>query len=171
MRNYLEDGGDPQNLDLDILSQYVDDLPDLSALADQNTDTAPAVVRIDITETNDSISVIESFKWFPYDNTEILIEVATLSELVRLQDKLLQKGTEITEFPYSTTKDDHRMIIDLIDPVISNQDGGIFAIPSTDGVITIIARRDATGTYYLSGNELRSLRREFFSALPSIANI
>lgn len=171
MRNYLEDGGDPQNLDLDILSQYVDDLPDLSALADQNTDTAPAVVRIDITETNDSISVIESFKWFPYDNTEILIEVATLSELVRLQDKLLQKGTEITEFPYGTTKDDHRMIIDLIDPVISNQDGGIFAIPSTDGVITIIARRDATGTYYLSGNELRSLRREFFSALPSIANI
>jgi hypothetical protein len=172
LRSYLEDGGDPQDLDLDILSQYVDDLPDLSTLGEQNTDTAPAVVRIDVTETDDdSISVIGSFKWFPYNNTEILVEVATLSELVRLQYQLLQKCMEITEFPYSTTKDDHRMIIDLIDPVISNQDGGIFAIPSTDGVITIIARRDATGTYYLSGNELRSLRREFFSALPSIANI
>jgi hypothetical protein len=170
LRSYLEDGGDPQDLDLDILSQYVDDLPDLSTLGEQNTDTEPAVIRIDVTET-DLITEIKSFKWFPYNNTEILIEVATLSELVRLQEKLLQKGTEINEFPYSTTKDDHRMIIDLIDPVISNQDGGIFAIPSTDGVITIIARRDATGTYYLSGNELRSLRREFFSALPSIANI
>lgn len=174
LRNYIEDGGDPQNLDLDILSQYVDDLPDLSTLGEQNTDTAiPAVVRIDVTETKDDLtSVIESFKWFPYNNTEILVEVATLSELVRLQDQLLQKGTEITEFPYSTTNDDHRMIIDLIDPVISNKEGGIFAIPSVDGdVITIIARRDATGNYYLSGNELRSLRREFFSALPSIANL
>lgn len=171
LRSYLEDGGDPQNLDLDILSQYVDDLPDLSTLGEQNTDTAPAVVRIDVTETDDLITEIESFKWFPYNNTEILVEVATLSELVRLQDQLLQKGTEITEFPYYADKEDHRMIIDLIDPVISNKDGGIFAIPSADGVITIVARRDATGNYYLSGNELRSLRREFFSALPSIANL
>lgn len=173
LRSYLEDGGDPQDLDLDILSQYVDDLPDLSTLGEQKTDTAiPAVIRIDLTETKDDLtSVIESFKWFPYNNTEVLVEVPTLTELVRLQDQLLQKGMEITEFPYYADKEDHRMIIDLIDPVISNQDGGIFVIPSTDGVITIIARRDATGNYYLSGNELRSLRREFFSALPSITNL
>lgn len=174
LRNYLEDGGDPQDLDLDILSQYVDDLPDLSTLGKENADTAiPAVVRINLHGTEeDLISKIGSFKWFPYNDTEILVEVPTLTELVRLYNKLLQKCMEIIEFPYSTTYDDHRMIIDLIDPVISNQEGGIFAIPSAGGdVITIIARRDATGNYYLSGNELKSLRREFFSALPSIANL
>lgn len=174
LRNYLEDGGDPQDLDLDILSQYVDDLPDLSTLGKENTDTAiPAVVRINLHGAEeDLISKIGSFKWFPYNDTEVLVEVPTLTELARLYNKLLQNCMEIIEFPYSTTYDDHRMIIDLIDPVISNQEGGIFAIPSVDGdVITIIARRDATGNYYLSGNELRSLRREFFSALPGIANL
>ena len=175
LRNYLEDGGDPQDLDLDILSQYVDDLPDLSTLGKENADTAtaiPAVVRINLHGTEeDLISKIGSFKWFPYNDTEVLVEVPTLTELVRLY-KLLQKCMEIIEFPYNTTYDDHRMIIDLIDPVISNQEGGIFTIPLVGGdVITIIARRDATGNYYLSGNELRSLRREFFSTLPGIVNL
>ena len=64
------------------------------------------------------------------------------------------------------------MIIDLINPVISNQSGGIFTIPvpEKEEVITIVARRDATGNYYLSGSDLYRLpEEEFFKALQGLA--
>lgn len=189
LKSYLEDGGDPKNLDIDILSQYVDNLPDLSTLGQQKAglsvdpevEVAPAVVLVDFrdnTNTNDPISKIGEFRWLPEDNAKVLVQVPTLTELVRLQSVLMMAGSEgIKGFPYYNTEgaEDHRMVIDLIDPVVSNKDGGIFAIPmsSEDGeekIITFVARRDAIGKYFISGNDLRNLDEvDFFKALPGLA--
>ena len=181
LRNYLEDGGDPQNLDLDILSQYVDDLPDLSTLAEQKAeysvdpeiDTAPTVVYIGLTQegaTPDLISKIGAFKWLPEDTTGMLVEVPTLTELVKLEMTLTQSDVKLA-VPYRNCEGHgHRMIIDHLDPVISNRHGGIFAIQAPgEEIVTVVARRDADGNYYITGEEFRQLNDDFFKALPVLA--
>lgn len=181
MRNYLEDGGDPQNLDLDILSQYVDDLPDLITLAEQKAeysvdpeiDTAPTVVYIGLTQegaTPDLISKIGSFKWLPEDTTGMLVEVPTLTELVKLEMTLTQSDVKLA-VPYRNIEGHgHRMIIDHLDPVISNRHGGIFALQTpSEEIVTVVARRDADGNYYITGEEFRNFNDDFFKALPVLA--
>ena len=177
MRNYLEDGGDPQNLDLDILSQYIDDLPDLSTLAEQKADSVdpevtvvPATVIIDNWDNkidDETIRQLSQFNWEPRDRNNAEVSVPTLSALTRL--------TSISGLHMRTYSDDdeveHRMVIDIIEPVISNQKGGIFTIPvpEKEEVITIVARRDATGNYYLTGSDLYRLpEEEFFKALQGL---
>jgi len=178
MRSYLEDGGDPQNLDLDILSQYVDDLPDLNNLGQQKVDSidpevtvVPATVIIDNWDNkidDETIRQLSQFNWEPRDRNNAEVSVPTLSALTRL--------TNISGLHVRTYSDDdeveHRMVIDLIKPVVSNQHGGIFTIPvpEKEEVITIVARRDATGNYYLTGSDLYRLpEEEFFNALQGIA--
>ena len=178
LRNYLEDGGDPQNLDLDILSQYVDDLPDLSTLAEQKADSVdpevtvvPATVIInnwDNKIADETIHQLSQFNWEPWWNKNSLsVSVPTLSVLTRLTSI---SGVHVN---IPDGSEEQRMIIDLINPVISNQSGGIFTIPvpeKEDEVITIVARRDATGNYYLSGSDLYRLpEEEFFKALQGLA--
>jgi hypothetical protein len=185
LRSYLEDGGDPQDLDLDILSQYVDDLPDLSTLAEQKAELSvdpevtvvPATVRVSFYDKGnvDLISKLGSFKWFPESNDDILVEVPSLAELIRLVT-ILPENMGIKDFPYYNTEgsEDHRMVIDLIKPVVFNKDGGIFAIPiSSEGeeekIVTVVARRDAANNYFLGGRDLRNLGENFFKALPGLA--
>lgn len=178
LRNYLEDGGDPQELDLDILSQYIDDLPDLSTLAEQKAELSdpevtvvPATVLINGWDNkigDETIRQLSQFSWKPWDRNNVEVEVATLSALTRL--------TSISGIQVRTCSSDYsgvepRMIIDLIKPVISNQHGGIFTIhvPEKEGVITLVARRDATGNYYLNGDDLYRLSdEEFFKALQGL---
>lgn len=176
MRSYLEDGGDPQNLDLDILSQYVDDLPDLSTLeqkadsVDPEVTVVPATVIIDNWDNkidDETIRQLSQFNWEPRDRNNIEVSVPTLSALTRL--------TSISGLHVRTYSDDdeveHRMVIDIIEPVISNQKGGIFTIPvpEKEEVITIVARRDATGNCYLTGSDLYRLpEEEFFKALQGL---
>lgn len=177
LRNYLEDGGDPQNIDLDILSQYVDDLPDLNNLGQQKVDSidpevtvVPATVIIDNWDNkidDETIRQLSQFNWEPRDRNNAEVSVPTLSALTRL--------TSISGLHVRTYSDDdeveHRMVIDLIKPVVSNQHGGIFTIPvpEKEEVITIVARRDATGNYYLSGSDLYRLpEEEFFKALQGL---
>lgn len=177
LRNYLEDGGDPQNLDLDILSQYIDDLPDLSTLeqkadsVDPEVTVVPATVIIDNWDNkidDETIRQLSQFNWEPRDRNNAEVSVPTLSALIRL--------TSISGLHVRTYSDDdeveHRMVIDLIKPVVSNQHGGIFTIPvpEKEEVITIVARRDATGNYYLTGSDLYRLpEEEFFNALQGLA--
>lgn len=177
LRNYLEDGGDPQNLDLDILSQYIDDLPDLSTLeqkadsVDPEVTVVPATVIIDNWDNkidDETIRQLSQFNWEPRDRNNAEVSVPTLSALIRL--------TSIPGLHVRTYSDDdeveHRMVIDLIKPVVSNQHGGIFTIPvpEKEEVITIVARRDATGNYYLTGSDLYRLpEEEFFNALQGLA--
>lgn len=185
MRNYLEDGGDPQNLDLDILSQYVDDLPDLNNLGQQKVDSidpevtvVPAVVRVSMYEdsvTTDLISKLGPFKWHPDDNEHILVEVPSLTELMRLT-MVLPSDMGIKGFPYDNTDGPgaHRMVIDFIKPVITNKDGGIFAIPmpsegGEEKIITVVAWRDAANNYFLGGRDLQKLGENFFKALQGLA--
>ena len=181
LRNYLEDGGDPQNIDLDILSQYVDDLPDLSTLAECSVypeiDTVPTVMYVGLTQTNvsaDLISKIGAFRWLPEGNTEVLVEVSTLTELVRLQMTLSESKVDLS-VPYRNIEGpEHRMIIDYLYPVVSNRHGGIFMMPTTSDedegkIVTIVARRDAAGNYYISGDDLRNLDDDFFKALAVLA--
>ena len=180
MRSYLEDGGDPQNIDLDILSQYVDDLPDLSTLAEQKAecsvdpeiDTVPTVVYVGLTQTNvtpDFISKIGAFRWLPEGDTGVLVEVSTLTELIRLQMTLTQSDVELS-VPYRNIEGpEHRMIIDHLDPVVSNRHGGIFVIPTPEKVVTVVARRDADDKYFISGDDLRNFNDDFFKALPVLA--
>lgn len=176
LRSYLEDGGDPQNLDLDILSQYVDDLPDLSTLeqkadsVDPEVTVVPATVIIDNWDNkidDETIRQLSQFNWEPRDRNNIEVSVPTLSALTRL--------TSISGLHVRTYSDDdeveHRMVIDIIEPVISNQKGGIFTIPvpEKEEVITIVARRDATGNCYLTGSDLYRLpEEEFFKALQGL---
>ena len=176
LRNYLEDGGDPQNLDLDILSQYIDDLPDLSTLeqktelSDPEVTVVPATVIIDNWDNkidDETIRQLSQFNWEPRDRNNAEVSVPTLSALTRL--------TSISGLHVRTYSDDdeveHRMVIDLIKPVVSNQHGGIFTIPvpEKEEVITIVARRDATGNYYLTGSDLYRLpEEEFFKALQGL---
>ena len=176
LRNYLEDGGDPQNLDLDILSQYIDDLPDLSTLeqkadsVDTEVTVVPATVIIDNWDNkidDETIRQLSQFNWEPRDRNNAEVSVPTLSALTRL--------TSISGLHVRTYSDDdeveHRMVIDIIEPVISNQKGGIFTIPvpEKEDVITIVARRDATGNYYLTGSDLYRLpEEEFFKALQGL---
>jgi MoxR-like ATPase len=86
LRNYLEDGGDPDELDLDILSQYVEGIPDISTLGQQQANSVPAVVAVSFYDkgTIDLISKLESFKWLPESNDDIRIEIPSLTELIRL---------------------------------------------------------------------------------------
>ena len=181
MRGYLEDGGDPQNIDLDIISQYIDDLPDLSTLAecsvDPAIDTVPTVMYIGLTQegtTPDLISKIGSFRWLPECDTGILVEVPTLTELVKLEMTLTQSDVKLA-VPYRNIESpEHRMVIDYPDPVVSNRHGGIFVIPTTSEedegkIVTIVARRDAAGNYYITGEELRNFNDDFFKALPVLA--
>lgn len=177
MKNYLEDGGDPQNLDLDILSQYIDDLPDLSTLeqkadsVDPEVTVVPATVLINGWDNkigDETIRQLSQFSWKPWDRNNVEVEVATLSALTRL--------TSISGIQVRTCSSDYsgvepRMIIDLIKPVISNQHGGIFTIhvPEKEEVITLVARRDATGNYYVNGDDLYRLSdEEFYKALQGL---
>ena len=178
LRSYLEEGGDPQNLDLDILSQYVDDLPDLSTLAEQKAELSvdsevtvvPATVIINNWDNkidDETIHQLSQFNWEPWWNKNSLsVSVPTLSVLTRLTSI---SGVHVN---IPDGSEEQRMIIDLINPVISNQSGGIFTIPvpEKEEVITIVARRDATGNYYLSGSDLYRLpEEEFFKALQGLA--
>ena len=181
LRNYLEDGGDPQNLDLDILSQYVEDLPDLSTLAEQTEcsvdpeiDTVSTVVYVSLTQagaTPDLISKVGSFRWLPEGDTGVLVEVPTLSELIRLQMTLAESDMELV-VPYRNVEGpEHRMVIDRLDPVVSNRHGGIFVVPTLseeEKIRTVVARRDADSKYYITGDDLRNLDDDFFKALPKL---
>lgn len=185
MRNYLEDGGDPQNLDLDILSQYVDNLPDLSTLGQQKArlSTGPEVIVPAIAEINswenkiddETIGELSQFSWKPWYENNIKVSIPTLSILIRLTNisGVLHVHIPSTE---NNSEVEHRMIIDLIKPVVSNQHGGIFVIPipseedEDGGKITIVARRDAAGNYYLNGDDLYHFREEdLFKALQGLA--
>ena len=179
LRNYLEDGGDPQNLDLDILSQYVDDLPDLNNLGQQKAELSvdsevtvvPATVLINGWDNkigDETIRQLSQFSWKPWDRNNVEVEVATLSALIRL---ICLSGIQVRTCSSDYSGVEPRMIIDLIKPVISNQHGGIFTIhvPEKEGVITLVARRDATGNYYLNGDDLYRLSDEdFFKALQGL---
>ena len=180
LRSYLEDGGDPQDLDLDILSQYVDDLPDLSTLAEQKAELSvdpeitvvPATVMITdwANKIDDELfHQLAQFSWKPRDRNSIEVSVPTLSILTHLISI-----SELQVRICSSTESgvEQRMIIDLINPVISNRYGGIFTIPvpGKEEVITIVARRDTAGNYYLNGDDLYRLpEEEFFNALQGLA--
>lgn len=181
LRNYLEDGGDPQNIDLDILSQYVDDLPDLSTLAEQavypEISTVPTVMYVGLAQTNitsDLIQKIGAFRWLPEGNQEVLVEVSTLTELIRLHMTLSESKVGLSVPVRNIEGPEHRMIIDHLDPVVSNHHGGIFVIPTPseedkEKIVTIVARRDAANGYYISGDDFRNLDDDFFKALAVLA--
>ena len=150
MRNYLEDGGDPQDLDIDILSQYVEDLPDLGTLGDaKKVDIPPASVVA--TVDADDVSSLAGFKWMPrrngYCNT-VLIEVPTLTEYLRVLHTLPDAACRFMQ------EETHFLQVDWLKPVVENKDGGIFVLEND---VTIIAVRKEDGKLYLSGDEMYHL--------------
>ena len=150
LRSYLEDGGDPQNLDLDILGQYVDDLPDLGSMGSaKKVDIPPASVVATVDVGN--VSSLAGFKWQPrrngYCNT-VLIEVPTLTEYLRVLHTLPDASCRVLQ------EETHFLQMDWLTPVVENKDGGVFVL---DDDVTIIAVRKEDGRLYLSGDELYHL--------------
>ena len=150
LRSYLEDGGDPQNLDTDILSQYVEDLPDLGTLGDaKKVDIPPASVVA--TVDADDVSSLAGFKWMPrrngYCNT-VLIEVPTLTEYLRVLHTLPDAACRFMQ------EETHFLQVDWLKPVVENKDGGIFVLEDD---VTVIAVRKEDGKLYLSGDDMYHL--------------
>lgn len=151
LRSYLEDGGDPQDLDTDILSQYVDDLPDLSTAqcTDEKVDTPATIVAM--VEPGETVE-LSQFKWVPRQNgygREVLISVPTMSEYLRVLHAL--PGAHCRFMQDETGS----MEVDWLSPVVENKDGGVFVLG--EGNAVIVASRRPDGKLYLTGDELYHL--------------
>jgi hypothetical protein len=148
LRSYLEDGGDPQDLDTDILSQYVDDLH-LGTLGDAKVDIPPASVVATVDAA--SSASLAGFKWMPrrngYCNT-VLIEVPTLTEYLRVLRTLPDAACRFMQ------EETHFLQVDWLKPVVENKDGGIFVLEDD---VTVIAVRKEDGRLYLSGDDMYHL--------------
>ena len=160
MKQYLQDGGDPEDIDADLLGQYIDDLPDLDLTPG---DTAEAVniqpVSIIATVDADKTEALTGFKWIPrrdgYSNS-VLIEIPTLTEYLRVRNALAGGC-------YRVMDEETRFIqLDWLKPVVENKDGGIFVV---DDDIVIVASRKADGKLYISGEEMYHLADRWLDKL------
>lgn len=158
LQQYLQDGGDPEDIDTDLLSQYIDDLPDLDLTpGDTETDIPP--VSVIATVDADKTEALTGFKWVPrrdgYSNS-VLIEIPTLTEYLRVRNALA--GTV-----YRVVDEETRFIqLDWLKPAVENKDGGIFVV---DDDIVIVASRKADGKLYISGEEMYHLADRWLDKL------
>ena len=158
LQQYLQDGGDPEDIDTDLLSQYIDDLPDLDLTpGDTEADIPP--VSIIATVDADKTEALTGFKWVPrrdgYSNS-VLIEIPTLTEYLRVRNALA--GTV-----YRVVDEETRFIqLDWLKPAVENKDGGIFVV---DDDIVIVASRKADGKLYISGEEMYHLADRWLDKL------
>lgn len=165
LRNYLEDGGDPQNLDIDILGQYVDDLPEINKEETAPSQTMqlppplPAVIDVRLDRLNNSqICELGSFGWQKVVADVIHVEAHTLSELWRAQ-LTFDKGIHEL-IPYANrddSDDEHGLLIDNLDPVVENDTAGVFVVTHDGRQCSIVAQRRSDGKFYLNGNDLHQL--------------
>lgn len=158
LQQYLQDGGDPEDIDTDLLSQYIDDLPDLDLTpGDTEADIPP--VSVIATVDADKTEALAGFKWVPrrdgYSNS-VLIEIPTLTEYLRVRNALA--GTV-----YRVVDEETRFIqLDWLKPAVENKDGGIFVV---DDDIVIVASRKADGKLYISGEEMYHLADRWLDKL------
>ena len=158
MKQYLQDGGDPEDIDTDLLGQYIDDLPDLDLTpGDTEVDIPP--VSVIATVDADKTEALTGFKWVPrrdgYSNS-VLIEIPTLTEYLRVRNALA--GTV-----YRVVDEETRFIqLDWLKPAVENKDGGIFVV---DDDIVIVASRKADGKLYISGEEMYHLADRWLDKL------
>lgn len=158
LQQYLQDGGDPEDIDTDLLSQYIDDLPDLDLTpGDTEADIPP--VSVIATVDADKTEALTGFKWVPrrdgYSNS-VLIEIPTLTEYLRVRNALA--GTV-----YRVVDEETRFIqLDWLKPAVENKDGGIFVV---DDDIVIVASRKADGKLYISGEEMYHLADRWLDKL------
>ena len=158
LQQYLQDGGDPEDIDTDLLSQYIDDLPDLDLTpGDTEADIPP--VSVIATVDADKTEALTGFKWVPrrdgYSNS-VLIELPTLTEYLRVRNALA--GTV-----YRVVDEETRFIqLDWLKPAVENKDGGIFVV---DDDIVIVASRKADGKLYISGEEMYHLADRWLDKL------
>lgn len=159
MKQYLQDGGDPEDIDTDLLGQYTDDLPDLDLAPGDTEAVSIPPVSIIATVDADSTEALAGFKWVPrrdgYSNS-VLIEIPTLTEYLRVRNALA--GTV-----YRVMDEETRFIqLDWLKPAVENKDGGIFVV---DDDIVIVASRKADGKLYISGEEMYHLADRWLDKL------
>ena len=151
MQQYLQDGGDPEDIDTDFLSQYIDDIPEIVDATDEKPeDFRPCCIWLE-TERIRGLQQLDNFNWNVDGNFRIRLYVSKISEIFEIRklypsDKLEIYGTEYKSEPRCLQLD-----IDGISPVVATDTGGIFIV---NGETLCALRRG--DKYYVLIDEHRS---------------
>lgn len=171
LQQYLQDGGDPEDIDTDLLGQYIDDIPEI-ADAEEEDNRIPGAVEVtfSISDNDDvNISMLSEFTWRQYGVTSLVVSIRSFTELVRLMDAGMP-GRWLDDSRFG----DKRMYLDtdIIKPVVHNDAGAIFSVRYDEGYgtrsVALVARKDKlTGQYYMSGEDLYHIGDDLFRALAN----
>lgn len=170
LQQYLQDGGDPEDIDTDLLSQYIDDIPEIVVVEEEKDDRVPGAVEVTFSLDDDvNVSMLNEFTWRQYGVTSLVISIQSFTELVRLLD-VGMPGRWMDDNRFG----DKRMYLntDILKPVVRNDAGAIFRINYDEGygvrTVALVARRDRhTGQYYMAGEDLYHIGDDLFRALAN----
>ena len=164
LEDYLSDGGDPDDINWSILSQYCerediqlnnlrDMLPPVEVEECQPPLT-PTQLTLDVGDFL-NIAILKKYRWEYETQFRVRVHLQKLSQLLELVDALKPNMVFRWEHRGENTPNPG-LVLDGIEPILENKDGGIFAI----GDVTVVAARHNNGEFYLPGDALDSERSD-----------
>jgi hypothetical protein len=132
LENYLQDGGSPEDLDRDILAQYVQDLPEV---LEPGSIVEPEFEPVQDTFNLDSLKSIQSLnglRWEFHEAGSVRVWVRTVTELFRLREAV--EAPEMIHLQdkngWSSGSDTAGLELDCMEPVLISKDRGsaIFSV-------------------------------------------
>ena len=140
MQQYLQDGGDPEDIDIDLLSQYIDDLPDvIEPVVQEVSNIEPARIIMRLKDlVGDRWTTLP---WTPSGQENVEIKISTFSDLVKLQS-CCNDSCDVKIRHYDGV--DGFVEVDTLYPTIVGDHGAIFKVGDRSFVTEHIR-----GKYYL----------------------
>lgn len=168
MRDYLSDGGDPEDINWLILSQYCEKedidqnvLRDIANHEESDDQNQPAKVippmRFGIClERVRDMSRLPDFNFEYESTTRLTIEIGSVSELYRFADILVDDPDDYWIIYNNGSANGAGVVIDTLTPAVESPRGGIFTV----GGVNFVAARLQSGEFYIPAQNMERERSD-----------